>query len=255
LREIAHVTPVHPRAEKWGRKHLSLDGTELESWCRRVWWAAAAGELLRTYLYDPSRKNEVFDLVKTNEWPTVEAAHAKGGVILAAAHIGPPRLGMCMTVDRVNMPLIYSNSKETPQWLLDGGHYFQHKSSAQKTEAMVKAALHLRKGGLMFAAPDSGQSKDQIYIEAYNKRWSFAPGIAALARMMKVPSLATLALWEGETIELRVKRLEMPCATLAPIEWHCVWVTNYWNTIKPIVASSPENLRFLTNKIAKDLEP
>jgi hypothetical protein len=253
LRAVASEKPVDNRLGDWAAKHLSLSGPSVGDWCARAWWGIAAGELLRVHLYDQDRRSEALALLVDADWSVVDAALARSGTILAAAHLGPPKFAMNAVISRYDRPLVLTNTDDMPTWLPDiAGQLLNPVSESDRANIMVKAALHLRTGGLMFGAPDGGASKTRISVIGHNRQWQFSVGIPAMARLLAIPSFTLLTLWEGNRLTLRVRPIVAPDPGLAPDDWHQAWIMEYWHAISPIIQSSPENLRFLNRMFRQE---
>lgn len=254
LQEHARAREADPRLSAWGQKHLSLGGSDLEAWCARAWWGVAAGELLRVYLYDRDKRDEALALLSEPDWTPIELALERGGAILAAAHLGPPKFLMNALIDRYDNALILTNTTDMPGWLPEiARHLLNPLEPSGGANVIAKAALHLREGGLVYGAPDGAFSQTQIYIEGFNRAWPFSPGIPAIARMIGVPCFTALALWEGNSIHLRIVPIETPAGQLPATAWHNAWIADHWSAIAPVIGGSPENLRFLTGRFRREM--
>ncbi|GGW39801.1 hypothetical protein GCM10011452_30210 [Gemmobacter lanyuensis] len=252
LREHARERQPDARLVDWGRRHLDLTGDDLAPWVARAWWGIAAGELLRVYLYTRKQRHEALALLENPDWSDIEHAQASGGVILAASHLGPPKFGMNALLTRSGNPLILTNRRDMPDWLPDLSDLLIDPATADRAQIMLRAALHLRQGGLVYAAPDGGFSGAIIELQAFNRSWRFSPGLAALARIIRRPAFTTLALWEGNAIRLRTRPVPAPDDDLPPDAWHRAWIESHWQHAAEIIRSSPENLRFLCSMFRKE---
>lgn len=140
-----------------------------------------------------------------------------------------------------------------PEWLAEiAGPLLNPLTASGRSEILVRSALHLRAGGLLYGAPDGGNSPSHIDVECFNRTWRFSPGIPALARMLDVPSFTVLALWEGTRIILRIVPIKAPDRGLPPKDWDRAWIIEHWNAICPVIMSSPENLRFLSGQFRRE---
>lgn len=252
LRNLAQERKPDPRLMDWGQRHLDLGADALLPWAARAWWGIAAGELLRVYLYDRDQRPEALALLDPPDWSAIEAAQASGGVILAACHLGPPKFGMNVLLDGPGKPLIMTNRRDMPAWLPDLSDLLIDPLTADRAQIMLRAALHLRQGGLIYAAPDGGFSGAHIELDGFNRSWRFSPGLAALARMLGRPAFTTLALWAGNRIRLEVQPIPAPSDALPPEAWHRAWIEQHWQHMQGVIRSSPENLRFLCSMFRKE---
>jgi predicted LPLAT superfamily acyltransferase len=87
-----------------------------------------------------------------------------------------------------------------------------------------RTALHLREGGLLFAAPDVPSGARNIVLERLGRPWSFSLGVPVLARRLKVPVFLLLALWRDSRIRLEIQQFEPPSPDLPEEQWLQVWI-------------------------------
>ena len=115
LREASRRARLQERLLRWAANHPEI--ATGDDWCRRAWWGAAAGEMVRDHLYDADRRADALGLVEAADWTFLDEARRHGGVIMAAAHLGPPKLLMNLLLDR-DLPLaIWTNTRDMPAWL------------------------------------------------------------------------------------------------------------------------------------------
>ena len=156
-------------------------------------------------------------------------------------------------IARFDRPMILTNTNDMPDWLPElGAPLLNPMIASDRPEIMVRTALHLRAGGLLYVAPDGGYSASHIAVNCFNRTWRFSLGIPALARMIDIPSFTVLAVWEGTRIILRIVPIKAPDPGLASEDWHRAWIMEHWNAIAPVIMSSPENLRFLSGKFRRE---
>lgn len=247
LRLKARTVPPVPRLLNWGRRHLGLQASAEAVWHRRAWWGLAAGEVLRAHLYDPRRRPSALGLVEAADWSEVRRAHARGGVILAGAHIGPPKAAMNVLMD-LNLPLmVWTNMQDLPAWQAQRPdvRFVDPLVAKERSLLLAKSALHLRDGGILFGAPDWPSGTRTVALDRLGIRWSFSQGIPALARKLELPVFLVLALWHGNRIRLACTRIRPPPDHLDDAAWYRCWMEDYWNGFDSVIRSSPENLRFL----------
>lgn len=253
MRDRAFTQPPHPRL--WARSRQFCPGgrTERREWCARSWWGIAAGELVRRYLYDPDARDEAMRLLVAPDWSGVDQALEEQGVILAAAHIGPPKYAMNVILDRFPEPAIVTNTGDMPVWMTErAGIFLDPRDPETRSQVLLKGAMQLRKGGVFYAAVDGKRAEDKLTIERFGRTWQFSPGVPALARMLNVKSFVLLALWEGNRIVLQSFPIQAPDPSLPAEEYQREWIMAYWDVISPVFETSPENLRFLAPPFRKE---
>ncbi len=254
LRRHADGRDPDPRLLQWGRAHLDLGADAAAPWARRAWWGIAAGELVRLALQDCDRRDEALALIRAPDWSPVTQAQRDGGVILAAAHLGPPKFLMNALIAHGGRPLVLTNTADMPDWWRNLPALLCNPlTKADRPRIMVQAALHLRAGGVLFGAPDGGFSAAHVTISAFRRDWRFATGLPALAQMLGVDALNAFALWDGEEVVLRFVPITLPTSDLAGSAWQQAWIAAHWAAIEPIIRISPENLRFLSSGFRREL--
>lgn len=244
LRNGAAETWPAPELREWGRRRLKLTRDAEDTWFERARWGLLAGELLRAYLYDPALRPQVLALVDPPDWTPLESARRTGGMILATAHLGPPKTAMNLLFERPWPFVMWTNTVDLPPWVPESFR-ISFIQPANDPSALARTAMHLRDGGVLFGAPDVNSGKRTLTLERLGGPWTYSLGMPALARMLKLPVFQFLALWEGERIRVLCNRLPPPDPELPADEWDRQWVERYWETVEPVIRSSPENLRFL----------
>lgn len=234
---------------RWGRDHLSLDGAALDAWTARAWWGLAAGELVRSGLYDPATHDEAMSLVtSTAGLDAVEAANRKGGVVVVGAHLGPPKLAMRWTVVRQWPMLLWTNQRGMPEWFV----HTATSSAINPVDVRVRhvvlprSAAHLRSGGIVLGAPDVATGRRRVVLERLGTRWELSLGLPTLVRRFSVSAFVVMARWRGERLHLSAEAIEPPSDELDGEEWCRAWLERLWaDHLAPVITSSPEDLRFL----------
>jgi hypothetical protein len=253
LREFSKQHAAEPRLQNWCLRHLPIAPDQVESWCARAWWGIAAGELTRVYLYDQQKCSEALDLLGGPDWSSVDTALDHSGVILATAHIGPPKFLMNALIERSAQTMILTNTQDMPDWLtLVAGNLLDPTRPSDRSMVMMKAAMHLRSGGLLFAAPDGGFSADHVNLKAFKRLWRFSTGIPMLARRLNVPCFSAWTLWQGNDLALQILPINPPSRDLSDNDWNRAWIADHWSDVAKVIATSPENLRFLAFQFRKE---
>jgi len=235
-----------PRLARWAAEHPEI--AVGRDWCRRAWWGVAAGRLVRRHLDDPRRRSAALGLMEAVDMTALDEARRGGrGVIMLTAHLGPPKFLMHWLLDQSLPLLVWTNTDDLPAWLPAErpGVFLDPRDRHARGVRLVQSALHLRRGGVLLAAADVGSGDRSIRVERRGMPWSFSLGVAALARRLETPVLATVALWRGGRVRLQCVPLEPPDPGLSEEAWRGAWLERYWMVIEPVVCGSPENLRFL----------
>lgn len=257
LRELSLAKgPRNPRLMRWAAHHpLIAKGAD---WMARAWWGAAAGEMVRDCLYDRDRRPAALGLVEQVDCrPLVEAQAQGRGVIVLTAHIGPPKLLMNWLIDRQMPLLVWTNTQDLPMWqaATSRATLVDPRNQDNKSVILVKSALHLRRNGVLLGAADMSTGDRVVTIERLGLARSFSLGLPTLARRMDVPTVVGLALWRGNRITIQFAPLEPPDATLSEDEWNLEWLQRSWRFVEPVLAESPENLRFLRPAVERIAKP
>jgi len=247
LRGLAWTGWKQARVRAWAAACPEVAGRA--GWPRRAWWGVAANAVIKLRLADPRQRTDVLGIIDPPDWSDFDAARRSGGVILATAHLGPPKLLMNLLLERAMPLLVWTNSADLPDWLAGatGGRFLDPLPAADRAVVMVKTAVHLRSGGVLLGAADRMHGGQLLRRAAVCQEWMFAPGLPTLARRLGLPTFLTAAVWDGHRVRVECRRQESPPATLPPEAWHEAWVEDYWRWMKGIIDRGPENLRFLRN--------
>lgn len=245
LRTLSYILPKRRLLLEWGRRHLNLTPDHERDWIRRATWGLVAGEAIRLQLSSEKHRAAALDLIDCSGWEDVEAARADGGVILTAAHLGPPKLAMHALMAR-GLPLhVWTRSSPEDVPDLPGVTLFDPGELGERSRILLNSAMHLRNGGMLFAAPDGCTGENLIKLNRLGTNWWFSRGVPALARSLGVPAFIVVALWRGDRVCMTCTPLPAPQEASSTDEWEQSWIENYWRAIEPIILTSPENLRFV----------
>jgi lauroyl/myristoyl acyltransferase len=224
----------------------------------RAWWGAAAGELVRAYLYDRDHRPAALELVEQVDCqPLIEAQAHGRGVIVLTAHIGPPKFLMNWLLDQDIPLLVWTNTHDLPAWQAAASRatLVDPRSQDTKSLILVKSAMHLRRKGVLLGAADMNTGDRLVTIERLGFARMFSLGLPTLARTMGVPTVVGLALWHKNRITIRFAPLEPPDPSLADDAWNLEWLERSWGLVEPVLAESPENLRFLHQAVERIARP
>lgn len=246
LRSVAETGCAAAVLEKWTA--LQPEVVSGPDWMSRAWWGLAAGELVREYLFDRSRRAEAIELIDDFSCGAqIDDARRHGGVILVAAHVGPPKLLMNFLLDRFVPLLVWTNTADMPSWL-QGATLARFANPCQPDERaalLVRTSLHLKRGGVVLAAADwpTGARTEARKFGSTEVRMSL--GIPALSKRVGVPCFLVMALWRGDRVAITGTRLLDPCASISDEEWNQKWVDCYWQAVHKAMLAGPENIRML----------
>jgi len=257
LREAAAETGAgNASLIAWAAAHPAIaSGSD---WMARAWWGAAAGEVVRDYLYDPGRRGAALGLVEhVASGPLVEALSQGRGVIILTAHFGPPKFLMNWLIDQDLPLLVWTNMRDLPAWVASSSRakLVDPRSPDRKSVTLVNSALHLRRKGVLLGAADMATGDRLVTIERYGFVRRFSVGLPTLARRLDVPTVVGLALWKGDRVAIEFSRLESPDTSLPESDWTTQWLERSWSCMEPILMESPENLRFLKSAVGQIAKP
>jgi hypothetical protein len=207
-----------------------------------------AGELVRRRLSDRVRRREVLNQIEPPDWSAFQAAYReRQAVILAAAHVGPPKTAMHCVTELPLPTMIWTNKRGLPDWIAKetGTTFLDPTSPSERPTILLKSALHLRHRGVLMGAPDVATGQQTISLEGPGTRWTFSLGIPTLARRLNIPVFLILALWQDYRLRLRYEPIAPPPADLPDDDWNRVWIESYWQILEPLLRDSPENIRVL----------
>jgi len=246
LRAVAGWDGSLPRLNRWAAEHPEIAWGQ--EWCRRAWWGVAAGRLVRCSLEDPRRRAAALRLVESADLTAIEDARRQaGGVIILAAHLGPPKFLMHWLLEQ-GLPLrVWTNAADLPDWLPRTwpGVFLDPRRPAERGIRLVQAAMHVRRGGVILAAADVASGDKPVVFERLGLPWRFSLGLPTVARRLQAPVVVTLALWQGNRVRVTCLPLEPPGSELSEPEWCQAWLDRYWQIMEPVVRDTPENIRRL----------
>lgn len=246
----------NPHLVRWAAHHPQI--AKGADWLARAWWGAAAGEIVRAHLYDREHRSAALGLVEQVEsQPLIEAMAGGQGVIVLTAHLGPPKFLMNWLIDQAMPLLVWTNTQDLPAWqaTASGARLVDPRNQDKKSVVLVNAALHLRRKGVLLGAADMDTGDRTVTIERLGFVRTFSLGLPALARALAVPTVVGLAVWNGNHIRIRFLPLEPPASSVSDDEWSLRWLGRSWELVEPVLAESPENLRFLQRAVERIAKP
>jgi hypothetical protein len=240
---------AHARLRAWGRSQLSIPDGELDAWCERAWWGLTAGEAMRDSLHNEEQRARALALIDPPDLGAIEEARKHGGLIVALAHLGPPKTAMHYFMDRGWPLMVWSHygPGNMPQWMKQRPDtvFCEPFDPAERPAILVRSALHLRGGGVLMGAADAASGERFVDVQKFGASWRFSLGLPSLVRRLHVPVFLALALWNGTRIRINIHRLEPPDDQLAEEAWCKEWIMRYSDALDGVITTSPENLRFL----------
>ena len=245
LRAAARLGWRQSRLQRWGADHPQI--AVGPDWCQRAWWGVAAGGVVQRHLANRSLRAAALRLAEPINWSELDAALRAGGVIIATAHLGPPKFLMHVLLERHLPLLVWTNAADLPPWLpaTTNATFLDPLLPDERSVLMVKSAVHLRRGGVLLGAADMQTGARSQEFGRLGRRWHLSPGLPALARRLSVPTFLMLALWQGNRVRIDCHRLDPPADELADDQWQQAWLERYWNELEKCITSTAENLRFL----------
>jgi hypothetical protein len=192
-------------------------------------------------------RSAALELLDPTDWSEFDKARASGGVIVATAHLGPPKFLMHIMLERRMPLLVWTNTADLPEWLSHSPNatFLDPLPPAERAVLLVKSAMHLRQGEVLLGAADMNTGGRSQELNRFDYCWHLSPGLPALARRLAVPTFIMLALWQGNRIKIMCQRIEISEKDLTDEQWRQAWLDRYWSELEKIISSSPENLRFL----------
>lgn len=247
LRLLAKIYWRRSAIDTWAKSHPQINLAS--NWGPRAWWGVAAGGLVRKYLDNPLKRKTAIALLEPVDWSEIDNAIAAGGVIIATAHLGPPKFLMHALLAKELPLLVWTNKFDLPSWIEQSHNakFLNPLISDERSLLMIKSAIHLRQGGVLLGAADVNTGNRIFEILKFDQKWQLSPGLPALARLLSVPTFLVLALWQGNKIKIQFQKLDFSGQNLNSEQWQDEWLHLYWNELEKIISTSPENLRFLRN--------
>ena len=244
--------PRNKELATWGAAHPEI--AVGENWLSRAWWGAGAGEIVRWHLNSSHHRNAALKLVDNVETTALEEAQKTGkGVIVATAHLGPPKFLMNWMVEQ-RFPLLAWTATQSRPAGADHATYLDPRKQELRSFALVKSALHLRRGGVLLGAADLKTGERTLDLERLGMRRHFSAGLPALARETQASVVLGLALWKNNRVHIRFQDLEVPDPRIPIEDQDKLWLERYWDSMQPIIRYTPENLRFLRWAV-EEVEP
>lgn len=246
LRIASYFQRPDPALFDWSRNLLDVSTRERKRWCQRAWWGFEAGKLIRRQLNDPARRINVLEYIDTPDWSRFKDSYRRHkAIILAAAHVGPPKVAMHCVAEFSMPTMIWTNKRDLSDWFEreSSACFLDPTSSSERPTMLLKSALHLRSKGVLMGAPDYPTGQKKITLNKFEMNLKFSLGIPALAKQLDIPVYLILALWKGCRLQLQYEPVVSPSKKINDDEWYYAWIKAYWEILEPHIRNSPENIR------------
>lgn len=230
---------------------LGLEGQAHADFCRRAWVGTKASDIL----WERIQHEPASSLVSHVDFTSLDAARATGrGVLLTAAHMGPQRVLVTLLRERYPETLFLLHE---PSIVVGAAHARTIDTDA--AAALVEANRHLRKGGLVYLAPDGISGALSLTLPLSGGSVRMSRGAATLARLSGAIAVPVLAAFVDRRIHaFSSAPLDISGfadARAAADRWERAWLDAYIAQIERWTRDlPPENLR-LYGSIYERWEP
>jgi len=245
LRRVAASIRPTGRLLHWGRERLDLPAAAEAEWFERAWWGLWAGDIFSRAVHSPLLHESAMRIIDSPSPGAVGcASQGSKGLILAGAHLGPPRACLAWLIHQQFPLLAWADSNLFPHWEKFAAHA-RIVRAADAVDSVAAAQRHLRRGGRFFAAIDGGSNRRVVHCQRYKALRPCSPAIPELARRIGISTVRLLALWRGNRIAIESELIPLPDMGLAAEEWNRQWMEEFWRSADGAVKDTPENLRIL----------
>jgi len=188
LRSAASSLRPSGKLLEWGRHHLDIpQGIEAE-WFQRAWWGLWASKIFRNAVQSPNLHDRAMEIVDGPPQEVTERISRRDkGLIFSCAHLGPTQACVAWLLHQ-KQPLlawIATNGFEKFPELCSSASIL-HASGGK--ENLAAAYLHLRRGGIFFAAVDGGSNNKFLEVDRFKVKWRCATAMPVLARSLSIPA-------------------------------------------------------------------
>lgn len=229
------LAPPVPGVRSLVRSGIGLNRTDSDAWLGAAGWSWIACNLVMRELR-AGKLETVLQLVDVPDLTSEQEQVLNGPVVLTGAHLGAPVVARLWAAQclRDTVALVgrkngqYSNR----DWIVSG-------PDAQRG-GTVRAVLHLRAGGALYAAPDGQQGEHVVPVCLFGREVTLGPGVSAIARAAGVQSLPFAALWTNkQRIQISVGD-PLPETTEQP-DSQAAWCDAWARWFENVVRWSPVN--------------
>jgi len=230
----------NPTIISFGRECLGLQGDELNSWYRSAWAGMITCHATRVHRHNRDREDEVRRILLPVDWQPIENLLADSkGLILVGAHIGPKAVVRCVLSQKGEKVLSITGRSLSQRPRFDIPEFDR---ALLVKKILARAFFHLRKGGIVYAAPDGRHGDSFRETDFIGRKVMMAQGIPELARLSGAPVLPINAAWEKGRIGIHYGPRIQPSSD-NPERWNKEWIMEYLKWLEGWLRSSPENCR------------
>lgn len=237
---------VPRRVTDWAEpaiEHLGLEGAAARDFSQRVWWASQASKAVRARL--EQRPADVMTELG-GDAAAIHAAHARGrGLLVLGAHQGPMWVAATWLRDHYPDTLFLIATR----WASHGRARVMGIGKGDAREGpLVEAVRELRRGGIVYIAPDAAIGKLAYQVPVRGHLLPMAAGAPTLARLAQVPAIPLVAAWQDDALALLCGPTIEPPANGPAASAHAAeqaWLAAYLATIDGWQSAlGPENIRY-----------
>lgn len=244
LRALTTCSPIWPTKDSllpFARQSLGIGPGQEESWYRSAWWGLYARQLLSHY-WARDRLDEVLSLIEPVDWTPLDAAIESGkGVILASAHIGPV-FTPALALQHSRFPFLGLSGSPQVVAAFPSTMLPVYSRDASKLST-VRALMHLRRNGVLLAAPDGHMGGKAIIASFLNQRVRLCVGVGELARLSGALTCWFSATWAAPD-RIRVIIEPIPAPAEEGDQWLFQWLGAYLSRMGHQMKNKPADLGF-----------
>ncbi len=227
--------PRNDRLLAWGQRILQIDPGQLADWHERAFWGFCASFAITSRL-SLGRASELTPFVREPDWGKLTKGDRQG-TILVGAHVGPDHVA-AHCLQKVHPDAMIPATDNAVHY----AGLVNLKTDYLRERSMAMAALHLRRGGVLFLAGDGHVGSHPLHLPFMGGYVSLQPTIPHLIQRTGARACWLVALWEENEI---VCHLE-PFPPLTPHDegnWPTLWLTTYLDQLAQWYRQDPRHLR------------